>query len=128
LRAHLIWYFNCLAEKYGDDILGRLLWKDIQLSTRSLIVVSDSGKTNEIEYVVRRAGAQNCVLLRIKRKGHGFEGDNREYVTQIACPTHDVWNDSSKEQLTMYVLRYITRHFPRTKLLRDPNWTPSVPA
>lgn len=126
LRDHLINYFQWLATEYGGDILGRLLWKDAQLSARSLIVVSDSGKTEEVEYVARRAGAKNCLLLRIHRKGHGFERDNREYLQAPLCPSHDIWNDTSKEQVTMYALRLITRHFKDVKLLREPNWVPSV--
>jgi hypothetical protein len=120
LRTHLIDYFDFLAGAYGSDILGRILWKEIQNSARPLIVVSDSGKEEEVSYVVRRAGAKNCLVLRIHRKGYGFEGDNRQYLTEQVCPSRDVWNDSTKEQVTMFALHCIQRHFPDTKLLREP--------
>src|SRR5215468_3752978 len=46
VRDHLIWYFSGLADRYGDDILGRMLWQDIKTSAIDLCIVSDSGKGN----------------------------------------------------------------------------------
>lgn len=121
IREHLIEYFAWLAENYGSDILGRLLWQDAKLSARSLILITDSGKPEEVDYVIQRAGARNCLLLRVHRKGHGFEKDNRQFLTMPGCPSHDIYNDTTREQIAMFALRLILRHF-HVKLLREPTW------
>lgn len=66
---------------FGDDVLGRLaLGFILASSSTNLVVISDSGFREEAEPIVERVGPENCLLLRMHRKGCNFDGDSRSYI------------------------------------------------
>ena len=124
VREHLIEYFVWLSYRYGDDILGRLLWQDVRTGAKELCIVSDSGKGNEVAYVVRQVGRGNCIIIRIHRKGCTFEGDNREYLPDTLCKSFDLHNDNTHEQLAAFALRIIARELGVTPI-KEAHWAPT---
>jgi hypothetical protein len=124
VREHLIWYFSALAFRYGDDILGRVLWQDAKTSARQLCIVSDSGKVEEVRYVIKQAGSSNCVIMRLHRDRCTFDGDNRSYLPDGMCATHDLYNDGSREKVAVFALHIIRKHFD-VELLKEVSWQPT---
>jgi hypothetical protein len=123
VREHLISYFAWLSYRYGDDILGRILWADARNSAKEVVIISDAGKYDEVNYVIKKAGKQNCIIIRVHRDGCTFEGDNREYLPDTLCQSYDVYNDFTRERVTAFVLRCITKHFS-VELVKEPIWQP----
>jgi len=123
VREHLIAYFAWLAFRYGEDILGRMLWQDAKTSAKQLCIVSDSGKVDEVRYVIKQAGKPNCIIIRLHRTGCTFEGDNRSYLPPELCTYYDLWNDGTKEKLAMFALRCIEKHF-EVERLKPTMWEP----
>lgn len=122
VRELLIWLSeDVMKPKFGEDVLGRLLWNEAQDSPSQLFLVSDCGFAPEIRRVIGNAGRGNCMLVRLHRLDHDFTGDSRSYLPDGLCNTVDVWNDHSIHLLAMKVLRHIQRHFTVT-LLQEPIW------
>lgn len=110
-----------MKERYGEDILGKLAWRHSRASSQKLFITSDSGFEVETRAIVQRASRHNCIAIRVHRDGATFEGDSRSFLPDGICRTYDIYNDKSREQLSLFALRLITRHFS-VKLLREPEW------
>jgi len=107
---------------YGEDVMGRIASDIGRYSPSKLTVTSDSGFSIESERIIYNAGRNNCIIIRLHREGCTFEGDSRHWMPDGLCKTYDLHNDRSKEQLVMFGLRVITRHFPSVHLMREPDW------
>lgn len=110
-----------MKERYGEDILGKLAWRHSRASPQKLFITSDSGFGVETRTIVQRASRHNCIAIRVHREGCTFEGDSRSYLPDGICRTYDLYNDKSREQLSLFALRLIARHFA-VKFLREPEW------
>lgn len=92
--------YKALSEKFmkplhGKDIFGRMLVDRIhQFNRRDIdgFVITDSGFVEEAVPVVKEFGADNCMLLRLHRKGFTFRGDSRSLINLIplGVKTYDV--------------------------------------
>lgn len=109
-------------KRYGDDIFGRMLGRDIMNSTAKLTIVTDSGFVPEIEAVIKRIGSRNCILIRVHRKGCNFDNDSRSYLALDNMTCYDLDNNKGKYEATMLALHMIQRTWPDIPLLKEPAW------
>jgi hypothetical protein len=65
---------------HGEKVFGKILAQHIKFSPNELFLVSDSGFRQEAEVLVEEFGAENVLLVRIKRKGTTYDGDSRGYI------------------------------------------------
>jgi len=112
-----------MKPRYGDDIFGNLLWNEAKNAANKLVLVSDCGFASEVNRVVQRAGARNCLLVRIHRTGTDFTGDSRSYLPNGMCETVDLHNDKTLHWLTVQGLRVIMNKFPAVETLKEVDWT-----
>ena len=112
-----------LKPRYGDDIFGNLLWNEAKNAANKLVLVSDCGFASEVNRVVQRAGARNCLLVRIHRTGTDFTGDSRSYLPNGMCETVDLHNDKTLHWLTVQGLRVIMNKFPAVEAMKEINWS-----
>lgn len=87
---------------FGRSIFGRLAVLDILNSRPALAVISDSGFEEEAWSVINEFGAENCLLLRIRRSGCTFKGDSRSYL-ELPIKTKDVYNLGTKQEFERQV-------------------------
>lgn len=111
-----------LKPRYGNSFFGNVLWSEARISTQELFVVSDCGFQAEVERLIASAGERNCLLIRIHREGHTFDGDSRSHMPDGLCQTIDVHNNLTIHDLTMRVLSATIRKWPEIPLLREPEW------
>jgi len=79
---------------FGENIFGKLLWRRCQEQSHwySHFVIDDSGFLPEAQYIINEAGADECLLIRLHRKGVDFSGDSRGYI-DLPIRTIDLHND-----------------------------------
>jgi len=65
---------------HGKNIFGKILAEELKEYNNKLIVISDSGFTEEAEVLIKEYGAHNIILVKIEREGHTFNGDSRSYL------------------------------------------------
>lgn len=113
-----------LKPRYGNSYFGNAIWTEACNSSGKLFVVSDSGFREEAERLVSSAGPTNCLLIRLHREGHTFEGDSRSYIDIDKVATKDIHNNLTPHDLTMRVLYAIIKRWPEIEcqLLKEPNW------
>jgi hypothetical protein len=111
-----------LKPRYGNSYFGNVLWSEATISSGGLFIVSDCGFEEEVGRLIRSAGAANCLMIRIHRKGCDFTNDSRSYLPDGLCKTLDIPNNLTRHDLTMRVLSAIIREWPETELLREPDW------
>lgn len=113
-----------LKSRYGDSYFGNALWTEACNSSSNLFVVSDCGFKEECDRLVSSAGASNCLLIRLFRSNHDFNGDSRSYISIPQVATKDIHNNLTPHDLTMRVLYGIIKQWPEVEgqLLKEPNW------
>jgi hypothetical protein len=79
-EAYIHYSERVIKPLHGDYWFARQLVHKIKQRGINLVLVPDSGFRKEAEYVVREAGANNVLLLRMHRDGHDFAGDSRGYI------------------------------------------------
>ena len=107
---------------FGGSFFGNALWCEACISPAELFIVSDCGFSSEVERLISNAGKSNCLLIRIHREGHTFDGDSRSYLPDGLCKTIDIHNDLTPHDLTMRVLSATIRTWKHIELLREPEW------
>jgi hypothetical protein len=78
---------------HGKEWFGEQLRRAANDSGNPIVAVPDSGFVEEAENLVRHVGAENVVLIRLHRPGHGFEGDSRSYIdlAHVGVPSRDIY-------------------------------------
>jgi hypothetical protein len=92
---------NYMKKLFGEDIFGRLLWNRCYEETQfySSFVIDDSGFVPEAAYVVSRADASVCRLIRLHRSGCNYSADSRSYITLPGVQTLDLHNDGAPDEM-----------------------------
>lgn len=110
--------------RYGEDIFGRILAHRSRGISNKLVIASDCGFDCEVERIIAEYGRHNARVVRIHRDNCDFKTDSRSYLRSISCQSYDLSNNGTRHDITMAVLRIITREFPeyRSRLLREPDW------
>lgn len=107
-----------LKPVYGDTFFGRLAVREMQRSSYSLIVFTDSGFATEATSIIRAIGKSNVLLIRLHRDGCTFDGDSRSYLSGIAGREVDVINSSTIADAVLRVASAIRGYF-KIELLKE---------
>jgi len=91
---------------HGDDFFGKVLATDIANLSTGTAIITDSGFMVETPPIVERFGAENCLLLRMRRTGCNFSSDSREYLELPGVVTIDVYNDRGVDELRSLLLNH----------------------
>lgn len=85
----------------GNDHWAKLLVNYIEpfYATPNVIVVSDCGFYEEIQPLKKVFGAENMIIVHMKRDGCNFKLDSRGYVTDPDITTMEITNNGTKEDL-----------------------------
>lgn len=77
---------------HGQDVWGRMLLRDILECPHEpeLVVITDSGFAAEAVPTIKHFGADNCILVRLRRHGFTFAGDSRSYIELPGVQTFDI--------------------------------------
>lgn len=67
---------------HGKHVFGEFLKRTInrKVDNTDIFFVSDSGFREEAEVLVEEFGAQNILLVRLKREGFDYKNDSRDYI------------------------------------------------
>lgn len=102
-RAYIEFSENYMKPLHGKDVFGKILAREMDQLVRRVLgltgfAISDSGFADEAAPVIRRFGAENCLLLRIhaEERGCSFEGDSRSYIDLPGVRTHDIENNGAQ--------------------------------
>ena len=99
-REAQIIQFRAYEEKLGKIYLAEMAVNYIRANmTNRHIVISDSGMSEESQFMVKAFGNNKVCLIQIKREGCNFDNDIREYVN-ISC-MEQAWIDN-KYDLELY--------------------------
>lgn len=107
-----------LKPTYGSNFFGRIAVRELQRSSNSLIIFTDSGFTDETKTVIRATGQHNTILIRLHRNGCNYEKDSRSYLPDIAGTNIDVENNGPLSHTVGRVARDVRTNFGIT-LLKD---------
>jgi hypothetical protein len=101
IRDTMIGFADYLRASFGQDILGRLLFKRIVDLTmyHSHFLIEDTYFPEEAKFLVNRVGPSACHLIRIHRAGTEFKRDGRNYISLPEVQTLDIHNDGTPEQM-----------------------------
>lgn len=96
-REAQIWLSEeVMKSKFGEDVFGQLMVKRIEDGEVELgYVISDLGFPIEYDVLEKRFGAENIMLVHIKREGHTFENDSRDWVRPEGKSPYIIVNDMS---------------------------------
>lgn len=87
--------------QHGDRIFGQLALRNIRMEAPSadLVVITDSGFREEAEVLVEHFGAENCLMIHVRRSDCSFDGDSRDWVdlTDLGVETRVVDNPGTEE-------------------------------
>lgn len=100
-----------LKPVYGDTFFGRLAVRELQRSSYSLIVFTDSGFAREAESIIRAISKSNVLLIRLHRDGCDFVGDSRSYLSGIAGREVDIVNSGQIADTVLRVAAAIRGYF-----------------
>lgn len=93
-RAYISHSESYMKPLHGKQVFSVFFARAAEKSGAAMVVVPDSGFTDEAEYQRSRVGSDNMLLIRAHRPGFGFEGDSRSYIDLPGITTYDVVNDS----------------------------------
>lgn len=79
-QAYIHYSEKVIKPLHDKEWFGRQLLRAAKEYERPIVAIPDSGFMQEAETLVRDAGVENVVLVRMHRPGHGFEGDSRSYI------------------------------------------------
>ncbi len=93
----------------GDNsVLGHILLRRIRyLHVANVVVVSGVGHNDEVAPIVKRYGADNCLVLQLFRPGAEYN-DGREPITISGVRTELIKNVADKEILERLVISKVT--------------------
>lgn len=91
---------------YGEEIFGQLFVRRTEYPkyyNKQIIVIPDSGFECESRPVIKKFGAENCMLVRLHRPGCDYSKDSRSYLDLDIHTVVDIQNDGSMEKLSMEI-------------------------
>lgn len=77
---------------HGQRVFGTLWCRAARRAEAPIVVVPDSGFSEEASEVVDNFGARNVLLIRIERPGCTFAGDSRSYIGLPSVTQHQMVN------------------------------------
>lgn len=69
-----------LKERFGDDVVCRMLVDAVRETEATLVIVPDLGDRMEAEWLLTLVPDERALLARIHREGHDFSRDCRDWV------------------------------------------------
>lgn len=102
---------NIIKPVFGEDAFGKALVES--LPSTGIVFVSDGGFSEELKPILDKVGAENTLVVRIHRKGVGFDGDSRSYLKEDDFEEYnnlvmkDINNDSSLEEFLQEVEKVV---------------------
>lgn len=93
---------NIMKPMFGEHVFSERLVSRIERMFKNapLIVNTSLGFAAEAAYLRAYYGADNLLLIRIKRPGCTFDGDSRRYVyTPADIQQHEIYNDKTSNYL-----------------------------
>lgn len=83
------------------EAVSKLLIQKLPEIDTKFVINTDVGMDYEARALVDYYGAENCLLVRIKRDGKTFENDNRNWVSVPEdCPVVDIQNTTKENFLS----------------------------
>lgn len=89
--------YEAISKVAGRDWLAQIVVHKINTVEQSIVVLSDGGRPEEIDKLVRNFGASNILLLQLFRKGTSFQGDIRQYIYDSRIVTQPVMNEDLQQ-------------------------------
>ena len=80
-RDFQIAMYCCLAEMYGDSVLGWLALERLKKEIATHIIVSDAGRDEEVMKIIEAYDYSQVGIVELSRPGCTFEGDCRGYLS-----------------------------------------------
>lgn len=102
---------NYLKPRYGKRFFGRIANRELQRSSYSLAVFTDSGFVEEASVIIGALGKENVLLVRLHREGKDFTNDSRSYLPDIAGRNIDVQNNGPISNAVFSVAAAIRGYF-----------------
>jgi len=87
--------FYGLAKHFGDDWLGKVLVNRINETDSDTIIISDGGRTIEVNPLIKAFGAKNISILQVFRDRCTFDYDIREYINDPRLKRYMLFNDGT---------------------------------
>lgn len=106
-----IMLFESIAAAFTKSWLGDTMARKIAKMNDNTFIVSDAGRDEEIEPLIRQFGAKNILVVHIFRNGCSFDNDIRYYITNPRVKRvtlHNDGTDNFKTQLDAYVLDFLS--------------------
>lgn len=99
-REVYIWLSEqAVKPKFGKDFFARIAVNYLSQFDNSVIVISDCGFQEEVDYLVNAFGSDNIDVVYMMRDGFDFCGDSRSYVEHAKARTHIINNNGSFAEL-----------------------------
>jgi len=95
LRDYQIALFEAIARVLGKEWLATSLVNRIKRFDNNIIVVSDVGREEELNPIIKNFGAKNILLLQTYRQGTSFKSDIRQYVDDPRIKSQLIKNDGT---------------------------------
>ena len=91
-REYYIRTSERLRQRYGHDVVAKLLVQSLTRAETPFIVNTDLGNDTEANTLMNAYGAENCLLIRIHREGKNFDNDCRTWVRGVNVASFDIPN------------------------------------
>ncbi len=106
-REAYIWFSEeVMKPRFGKFIFGQLMAKRLshmlditEEDIHPLIIIADSGFTEELEFLEEVVGANHIMRIRLIRRGHSFENDSRSWFEYPKIKTIDLINNGTIDDL-----------------------------
>lgn len=114
---------DLLKKRYGNDFFGLVMNREIEKAAQKLVIISDSGFSEEAGPVIRKWGPPNGLQIQIHGRGN-FDNDSRSYWQLPGLLCKKVHNTDTIHDLTMRCLYAMIKTWPtmREDLLKEPQW------
>lgn len=108
-RQMYIWCSEeVMKPKLGSDVFGRVMLRNIaDLSAQRLVVFSDCGFAEEVEYLAKYLGKDNCLIVHLHRNGCDFSNDSRSFIEVPGVKTIKVDNRHEKFMFEIQVIKAV---------------------
>lgn len=102
---------------HGRDFFGQALLRQMRgLPHAHAYVVSDSGFAEEAVPIIREFGAENCLQVRLNRRGTSFAGDSRSHWTLDSVRSIEIWNSTDDLEVLEQVLQPVVHWIKHGRL------------
>lgn len=100
--------YSSIAKVLGPSWLAEIAAHKINKTEQPIVVLSDGGRPEEVDKLVRKFGAGNIMLFHIHRKNTSFQGDIRQYIYDGRIFTQLVINDDLQQFQTEIIDEVMT--------------------